>query len=106
MTCGGCSGAVTRVLAKKEGALHPPTTVSFVIHTRSLTIHTIHDSKCTGVEKFDVSLEKQEVMVYGTAEYDDILATIKKTGKEVRIKLPTLCSHSKVSISTLVLFSL
>lgn len=37
-----------------------------------------------GVESFDVSLEKQEVIVKGTAEYDYVLEKIKKTGKEVR----------------------
>jgi copper chaperone len=31
-----------------------------------------------------VSLEKQEVFVTGTITYDDLLAKIKKTGKEVR----------------------
>lgn len=36
-----------------------------------------------GVDSFDVSLEKQEVIVNGSASYDDVLATIKKTGKEV-----------------------
>ncbi|EIW85158.1 copper chaperone taha, partial [Coniophora puteana RWD-64-598 SS2] len=54
MTCGGCSGAVTRVLSKMDG-----------------------------VTSFDVSLEKQEVIVKGTAPYDAVLEKIKKTGKEV-----------------------
>jgi hypothetical protein len=30
-------------------------------------------------------LEKQEVIVEGTLPYDDVLAVIKKTGKEVRV---------------------
>ncbi|ETW85848.1 copper chaperone [Heterobasidion irregulare TC 32-1] len=55
MTCGGCSGAVERVLKKAEG-----------------------------VSSYDVSLEKQEVLVKGTIGYDDLLEKIKKTGKEVR----------------------
>ncbi|PWN46820.1 putative ATX1-antioxidant protein and metal homeostasis factor, partial [Violaceomyces palustris] len=55
MSCGGCSGAVTRVLSKLEG-----------------------------VESFDVSLEKQEVIVKGTAPYETVLEKIKKTGKEVK----------------------
>ncbi|EIN07322.1 copper chaperone taha [Punctularia strigosozonata HHB-11173 SS5] len=55
MTCGGCSGAVNRVLAKTEG-----------------------------ISSYDVSLEKQEVLVTGTIPYDDLLEKIKKTGKEVR----------------------
>ncbi|THG99772.1 hypothetical protein EW026_g2642 [Hermanssonia centrifuga] len=54
MTCGGCSGAVTRVLAKAEG-----------------------------VSSYDVSLEKQEVLVTGTISYDDVYAKIAKTGKQV-----------------------
>ncbi|KAI0093859.1 copper chaperone taha [Irpex rosettiformis] len=55
MTCGGCRGAVERVLKKTEG-----------------------------ISEYSVSLEKQEVLVTGTIEYDDLLAKIKKTGKEVR----------------------
>ncbi|KAF9644195.1 hypothetical protein BDM02DRAFT_3103334 [Thelephora ganbajun] len=55
MTCGGCSGAVERVLKKTEG-----------------------------VSSYDISLEKQEVIVKATASYDTILEKIKKTGKEVR----------------------
>ncbi|TFK29970.1 hypothetical protein FA15DRAFT_651534 [Coprinopsis marcescibilis] len=61
MTCGGCSGAVTRVLEK---------------------------AKADGVSSFDVSLEKQEVIVKGSLPYDDVLARIKKTGKEVWISGP------------------
>ncbi|KAJ6547598.1 putative ATX1-antioxidant protein and metal homeostasis factor [Mycena capillaripes] len=59
MTCSGCSGAVTRVLekAKKEDQ---------------------------GVSEFSVNLETQEVLVTGTMPYEDLLAKIKKTGKEVR----------------------
>ncbi|KAG8929699.1 Cytosolic copper metallochaperone [Tulasnella sp. 419] len=58
MTCGGCSGAVTRVLnrAKEQGE----------------------------VSEFSVDLPKQEVLVTGTIPYDDLLEKIKKTGKEVR----------------------
>ncbi|EKM55585.1 uncharacterized protein PHACADRAFT_256312 [Phanerochaete carnosa HHB-10118-sp] len=55
MTCGGCSGAIERVLKKTEG-----------------------------IDSFDVSLEKQEVIVKGSIEYDALLEKIKKTGKEVR----------------------
>ncbi|KAI6045786.1 hypothetical protein EDC04DRAFT_3137085 [Pisolithus marmoratus] len=56
MTCSGCSGAVSRALGKL---------------------------KEQGVESYDVSLEKQEVIVRGTAGYDFVLDKIKKTGKEV-----------------------
>ncbi|UZJ51332.1 hypothetical protein CBS101457_000652 [Exobasidium rhododendri] len=55
MSCSGCSGAVTRVLSKLDG-----------------------------VDSFDVSLEKQEVVVKGSAPYETVLEKIKKTGKEVK----------------------
>jgi copper chaperone len=74
MTCGGCSGAVTRALQKykdsNDGGKH----------------HTLLRSKLAyfvPVSSFDVNLETQEVIVKGNAPYDDVLATIKKTGKEV-----------------------
>ncbi|KAJ5129222.1 Heavy metal-associated domain HMA [Penicillium bovifimosum] len=56
MTCGGCSGAVERVLKKLQG-----------------------------VKSFDVSLETQTATVTTESDlpYDTVLATIKKTGKTV-----------------------
>ncbi|ORX98395.1 hypothetical protein K493DRAFT_313645 [Basidiobolus meristosporus CBS 931.73] len=54
MTCSGCTGAVNRVL-----------------------------NKLSGVEKVDISLEEQLVVVQGTASQEDIMNTIKKTGKTV-----------------------
>ncbi|KAH9856966.1 copper chaperone taha [Lenzites betulinus] len=54
MTCTGCSGAVDRVLKKTEG-----------------------------VSEYDISLEKQEVLVKGTIPYDDLHAKIAKTGKQI-----------------------
>ena len=36
-----------------------------------------------GVDDFEVSLEKQEVLVTGTIPFDDLKAKIAKTGKEV-----------------------
>ena len=41
----------------------------------------------TGVSEYSVSLEKQEVLVKGTIPYEDLLAKIKKTGKEVSFYL-------------------
>ncbi|CAE6414156.1 unnamed protein product [Rhizoctonia solani] len=58
MTCSGCSGAITRVLTKTKEA--------------------------GDISSFDVSLDKQEVLVTGKMSYDDVLAKIKKTGKEVK----------------------
>ncbi|KAK9764875.1 Cytosolic copper metallochaperone [Basidiobolus ranarum] len=54
MTCSGCTGAIDRVLKKLDG-----------------------------VEKVDISLEDQTVIVQGTASQEDIFNTIKKTGKSV-----------------------
>ncbi|KAF8474515.1 hypothetical protein DFH94DRAFT_762895 [Russula ochroleuca] len=59
MTCGGCSGAVTRALQKAQ-------------------------ANGPGISSYDVNLDKQEVVVNGSIPYDDVLAVIKKTGKEVR----------------------
>jgi len=57
MTCSGCSGAINRVLEK---------------------------ARADGVTSYSVDLGTQEVIVKGTIAYDDVLAKIKKTGKEVR----------------------
>ncbi|KAI1101166.1 hypothetical protein F4804DRAFT_316718 [Jackrogersella minutella] len=56
MSCGGCSGAVNRVLGKLEG-----------------------------VQSYEVSLEKQEALVIAKPDldYETVLKTIKKTGKKV-----------------------
>lgn len=56
MSCGGCSGAVDRVLKKLEG-----------------------------VKSYEVSLEKQEAVVIAepTLPYETVLKTIAKTGKKV-----------------------
>ena len=36
-----------------------------------------------GISKYEVSLDKQEVLVEGMIHYDDLLEKIEKTGKEV-----------------------
>ncbi|KAI0843384.1 hypothetical protein F5Y06DRAFT_254793 [Hypoxylon sp. FL0890] len=56
MSCGGCSGAVNRVLGKLEG-----------------------------VQSYEVSLDKQEAVVVAKPglDYETVLKTIKKTGKKV-----------------------
>ncbi|KAJ8589570.1 hypothetical protein M405DRAFT_817718 [Rhizopogon salebrosus TDB-379] len=57
MSCGGCSGAVTRVLNKaQEGG---------------------------SVSSFNVSLETQLVDVTGSIKEEDLVEKIKKTGKEI-----------------------
>lgn len=101
MTCSGCSGAIDRVLKKTEGTYlprrfyssagslspsradtprtvtHTPSALCFTSLLRSL-------DPCPGVTSHDISLEKQEVLVKATIPYDDVLAKIKKTGKEVK----------------------
>jgi copper chaperone len=76
MTCGGCSGAVTRALKKAQekgpGSEHHKLLSLTITHFQS-------------VSSYDVSLEKEEVLVTGTLPYDDVLAVISKTGKEVSI---------------------
>ena len=43
----------------------------------------VHIRLLAGISSYDVSLEKQEVLVKGTIDYDVLLEKIKKTGKEV-----------------------
>ena len=38
----------------------------------------------SGIEQYEVNLDKQQVNVTGTISYDTLLEKIKKTGKEVR----------------------
>ncbi|KAJ3190741.1 Cytosolic copper metallochaperone [Irineochytrium annulatum] len=55
MTCGGCTGAVQRILSKTDG-----------------------------VESFDISLETQTVVVQSSKlSKEDVEAVIKKSGKTV-----------------------
>jgi copper chaperone len=77
MTCSGCSGAITRVLenAKKEDQGE---------HTARRQPDII-ERQSPGVDDFSVSLETQEVLVTGTMPYEDLLAKLKKTGKEVGV---------------------
>uniref|UniRef100_A0AAQ5Z3W8 Copper transport protein ATOX1 n=1 Tax=Amphiprion ocellaris TaxID=80972 RepID=A0AAQ5Z3W8_AMPOC len=54
MTCEGCSGAVTRILNK------------------------------LGDVKFEIDLEKKLVLIESDREVEDLMATLKKCGKEVK----------------------
>jgi len=81
MTCGGCSGAVNRVLSKAQtqGELQV-SEVSGVCEQPDSIIQYMAGI----VSSFDISLEKQEVNVTGSAPYETVLEIIKKTGKTVR----------------------
>jgi copper chaperone len=107
MSCGGCSGAVNRVLGKLDGMyssssslLHrpspfpPPPSTSLAPscpsapQTISKTSPTYPDHQLTphpGVKSYDVSLDTQTatVIASSTLEYDTVLRTIAKTGKKV-----------------------
>ncbi len=102
MTCGGCSGAVTRVLSKLEGEWEksgareisrrrgPASRRCLRAAGNSVRKLARADSPRlfpaapAGVSSFDVSLETQTVVVKGTAPYETVLEKIKKTGKEVK----------------------
>jgi copper chaperone len=79
MTCGGCSGAVERVLKKLDGEI----TAQAVAHQSS--IHTEANVQPPGVKNFDVSLESQTATVTADEklDYATVLEKIKKTGKAV-----------------------
>ena len=81
MTCGGCSGAVERVLKKLDGQYSPPH--PFLVPTILKSVANISGS--IGVKSYNVSLDTQTADV--TAEqdlsYEQVLEKIKKTGKTV-----------------------
>ncbi len=79
MSCGGCSGAIERVLKKLEG----PSAHSSPV---SMTIFGILTNYSTGVESYEVSLEHQtaEIKAADDLSYDTVLEKIKKTGKTVK----------------------
>lgn len=72
MSCGGCSGAIERVLKRLEG-------MGYLVPHGGLSLMSL------GVKSFDVNLDSQTALVTTepTVSYDTVLATIKKTGKTV-----------------------
>jgi copper chaperone len=81
MSCGGCSGAVERVLKKLDGELSPLPPPPHGSQPR------MPEANCTaGVESYTVSLETQtaEVIAAESLDYDTVLEKIKKTGKKVK----------------------
>jgi copper chaperone len=75
MSCGGCSGAVERVLKKLDGASAP-----------QLPRAPEADCVTAGVKSYNVSLETQtaEIVAEESLDYDTVLEKIKKTGKTVK----------------------
>lgn len=101
MTCGGCSGAVDRVLKKLQGTPPhaPPARVTALARRgcparerqQSFDCHRRTESGLTGtrgytgVKNYEVSLENQSATVVAepSLDYETVLRTIAKTGKKV-----------------------
>lgn len=76
MTCGGCSGAINRVLTKN------------IQQRESKSAFKDAHTDISSANGFDVSLEKQRVLIWGPSlpSFDEVTEKIKKTGKEIREK--------------------
>lgn len=102
MTCGGCSGAVERVLKKLDGKSHCSALHniedrihhSFPVHSATFRtlfpLYSLTDARgffanCTGVKEYNVSLETQtaDITAEDSLSYETVLEKIKKTGKTV-----------------------
>lgn len=81
MSCGGCSGAIDRVLKKLDGKF------SLSLSLRQGTARERAPSKLTrataGVDSYEVSLENQTAKVVTDLPYATVLEKISKTGKKV-----------------------
>jgi copper chaperone len=79
MSCGGCSGAVNRVLGKLDGMSPLPYLLVPLFKKSMLTC------LFTGVKSYDVSLDTQTATVVAepSLAYETVLKTIAKTGKKV-----------------------
>jgi copper chaperone len=79
MSCGGCSGAVERVLKKLDGAS------ALTIPHHSWLYHLLTQVSL-GVKSYNVSLETQsaEIVAEDSLDYNTVLEKIKKTGKTVK----------------------
>lgn len=75
MSCGGCSGAVERVLKKLDGECCAP-----------LWLHRVATDPNAGVKSYNVSLETQtaDIVTEDSLSYETVLEKIKKTGKAVK----------------------
>jgi copper chaperone len=82
MTCGGCSGAVERVLKKLDGKINHP---QRPVHGSVLKYFSADKPALTGVKEFDVSLDSQTATIKTdeSVDYATVLEKIKKTGKAV-----------------------
>ncbi|KAL2214187.1 hypothetical protein CC79DRAFT_1328089 [Sarocladium strictum] len=85
MSCGGCSGAIDRVLKKLDGMsrlvpvplCRTPCCAIPIVEPIELT------NVCVGVESYEVSLEDQKAKVITGLPYETVLEKIAKTGKKI-----------------------
>ena len=88
MNCGGCSGAINRVLKKTEGKPHQPRSVRIItsFHVTSLESYRTVLMHTPGIRSYTVSLEDQTADIYAeeSLEYETVLEKIKKTGKQIK----------------------
>ena len=84
MNCGGCSGAIDRVLKKTEGKHH----LRRYVHSCPRPAGAIWRSTnhYQGIKSYTVSLEDQTADIYAddSLQYETVLEKIKKTGKQVK----------------------
>ncbi|PAV23929.1 copper chaperone taha [Pyrrhoderma noxium] len=73
MTCGGCSNAVSRALAKAQG-------------------------EGAGIDDYKVILDDQYVEVTGTIPLDELTKRIEKTGKEI-LEKPEIPAAEPVAVA-------
>jgi copper chaperone len=88
MSCGGCSGAVNRVLGKLDGvclSLLPPTIFPSALQPSTQCLSHMLTILSTGVKSYDVSLDTQTATVVAEPNlaYETVLKTIAKTGKKI-----------------------
>jgi copper chaperone len=83
MTCGGCSGAVERVLKKLDGTSvrHTPSSSPNILFLSQYLTNTAS----AGVKSYNVSLDTQtaDITAEESLDYTTVLEKIKKTGKTV-----------------------
>ena len=105
MSCGGCSGAVNRVLGKLDGMFLLYLPIHYPLSPLSRRVSSLSSSALcfpshppqtyhpynklisyfAGVKSYDVSLDTQTatVVTEPTLEYETVLKTIAKTGKKI-----------------------
>ena len=74
MTCEGCSGAVNRVLGRLTGKKNVTFSLPLLLVVVMMSV--------SEVTKVDIDMEGQRVFIESTLSGEELLATLKKTGRE------------------------